>query len=69
MAMHQALNPMIKVVNLVSLIAAPVIVRYQLDWGESFGGTDWIVIGIIAVFVWAFIWAFRQSKKTVIIAK
>jgi len=50
-----ALNPMIKVVNLVSLIAAPVIVQYQ----KSNGAKVAIVI-LIAIFVWG-IW---QSKKS-----
>jgi K(+)-stimulated pyrophosphate-energized sodium pump len=60
-----ALNPMIKVVNLISLIAAPIIVKYQLTWGEPLDLTGWIVIGIVVVLVVAFAWAFRQSKKTI----
>jgi K(+)-stimulated pyrophosphate-energized sodium pump len=51
-----ALNPMIKVVNLVSVIIAPIVVQYK---SLPIGG--WIiVILLIAVLVWA-IW---QSKKT-----
>jgi K(+)-stimulated pyrophosphate-energized sodium pump len=50
-----ALNPMIKVVNLVSLIIAPIIVEYT-DLGIS--GMITIVI-LLAVLVWA-IW---QSKR------
>jgi K(+)-stimulated pyrophosphate-energized sodium pump len=49
-----ALNPMIKVVNLVSLIAAPVIVQQQ-------GGAAIWVVSIILVA--AVIWAIFQSKK------
>jgi K(+)-stimulated pyrophosphate-energized sodium pump len=50
-----ALNPMIKVVNLVSLIAAPVIVKYQdLGWG------GWIVVVVLLACV---IWAIWQSKR------
>jgi K(+)-stimulated pyrophosphate-energized sodium pump len=50
-----ALNPMIKVVNLVSVIVAPIIVQYRhLGWG------GWIaVVVLLGVLVWA-IW---QSKK------
>ena len=50
-----ALNPMIKVVNLVSLIAAPVIVQYQ-----NLGVGGWIAVGVLAA---ALVWAFLQSKK------
>jgi K(+)-stimulated pyrophosphate-energized sodium pump len=52
-----ALNPMIKVVNMVALIAAPLIVQ-QTELG---------VIGyiVIAGLVVSFIWALRQSKKPV----
>jgi K(+)-stimulated pyrophosphate-energized sodium pump len=50
-----ALNPMIKVVNLVSLIAAPILVQYR---SLSFFG--WlVVIGLTA----ALIWGINQSKK------
>jgi K(+)-stimulated pyrophosphate-energized sodium pump len=52
-----ALNPMIKVVNLVSLIAAPVIVKYQ-DLG--IGG--WIVVAILIA---GFIWGLSRSKKPI----
>jgi K(+)-stimulated pyrophosphate-energized sodium pump len=50
-----ALNPMIKVVNLVSLIIAPIIVQYT-DLG--IGGMITIVV-LVAVLSWA-IW---QSKR------
>lgn len=49
-----ALNPMIKVVNLVSLLAAPVIVQFQ---GTI--GTKVAIVILLAILVWA-IW---QSKK------
>ncbi len=51
-----ALNPMIKVVNLVSVIIAPVVVQYR-DLG--LGG--WIVV-LVLVAVLA--WAIMKSKKT-----
>jgi K(+)-stimulated pyrophosphate-energized sodium pump len=50
-----ALNPMIKVVNLVSLLAAPVIVKYQ-----DLGVIGWIVVGLLCA---AIIWALMVSKK------
>jgi K(+)-stimulated pyrophosphate-energized sodium pump len=50
-----ALNPMIKVVNQVSLIAAPIIVHYQ---NLSIGG--WIVVAILVAGV---VWSISQSKK------
>ncbi len=56
-----ALNPMIKVVNLVSLLAAPVIVKYQ-----ELGVVGWIVVVVLFAIV---VWAFLQSKKPVEIKK
>ncbi|MHC1784838.1 MAG: sodium-translocating pyrophosphatase [Anaerolineaceae bacterium] len=50
-----ALNPMIKVVNMVSLLAAPIIVKYQ-----DLGVVGWIVVGVLLA---ATIWAIVQSKK------
>ncbi len=52
-----ALNPMIKVVNLVSLLAAPVIVKYN-----DLGVIGWIVV---VVLFGAVTWAFLQSKKPI----
>ncbi|MBW6472609.1 MAG: sodium-translocating pyrophosphatase [Anaerolineaceae bacterium] len=56
-----ALNPMIKVVNLVSLLAAPVIVKYQ-----DLGVVGWIVVIVLFAIV---TWAFLQSKKPIEIKK
>jgi K(+)-stimulated pyrophosphate-energized sodium pump len=50
-----ALNPMIKVVNLVSLLAAPLIIQAQ-------GVGKWIAIAVLAVIV---AWAIWNSKKDV----
>ena len=50
-----ALNPMIKVVNLVSLLAAPVIVKYQ-----DLGVIGWIIVGLLSA---AIVWALMVSKK------
>ncbi|HSB90942.1 MAG TPA: sodium-translocating pyrophosphatase [Anaerolineales bacterium] len=51
-----ALNPMIKVVNLVSVIISPIVVAYR-----TLGLTGWlIVLALMAVLVWA-VW---QSKRT-----
>jgi K(+)-stimulated pyrophosphate-energized sodium pump len=50
-----ALNPMIKVVNLVALIIAPIVVVYK-----SLGFTGWLVV---ALAVAVLIWAIYQSKK------
>jgi K(+)-stimulated pyrophosphate-energized sodium pump len=52
-----ALNPMIKVVNLVSVIIAPIVVQYKtMDIGIGI-----VVLVLLAGFVWA-IW---QSKRKV----
>jgi K(+)-stimulated pyrophosphate-energized sodium pump len=50
-----AINPMIKVVNLISLLAAPIIVRYS-----SNTTAELIVAAVLAAMV---IWAIVQSKK------
>jgi K(+)-stimulated pyrophosphate-energized sodium pump len=52
-----ALNPMIKVANLVSLIAAPIIVAFQPG--------DPRIIAVMIVFVGMLYWAFRRSKRKV----
>lgn len=52
-----ALNPMIKVVNLVSLLAAPVIVKYS-----ELGVVGWIAVIIMLGVV---IWSIHQSQKPV----
>jgi K(+)-stimulated pyrophosphate-energized sodium pump len=49
-----ALNPMIKVVNMVSLLAAPVLVKYQGGWAT------WVVALLLLAAVW---WSIRTSKK------
>jgi K(+)-stimulated pyrophosphate-energized sodium pump len=52
-----ALNPMIKVVNLVSLLAAPIIVRY-----ENLGVGGWVAVALLAA---GLVWGILQSKKPV----
>ena len=52
-----ALNPMIKVVNLVSVIVAPIIVAY---WPLGLAG--WAVAAVLFA---ALVWAYLQSKKAV----
>jgi K(+)-stimulated pyrophosphate-energized sodium pump len=49
-----ALNPMIKVVNMVSLLAAPVLVKYQGGWAP------WVVAILLLGAVY---WSIRTSKK------
>jgi K(+)-stimulated pyrophosphate-energized sodium pump len=50
-----ALNPMIKVVNLVSVIIAPIVVQYT-----HLGVAGWLVVAIL---VSTLGWAIRQSKR------
>jgi K(+)-stimulated pyrophosphate-energized sodium pump len=52
-----ALNPMIKVVNLVSLIMAPIIVKYA-----THSSTMWIVGALLGT---GLVWAILKSKKHV----
>jgi K(+)-stimulated pyrophosphate-energized sodium pump len=54
-----ALNPMIKVVNLVSLLAAPVIVQAEIK-----GQTTGITVAVI-ILLGLLIWAIRQSRRDV----
>jgi K(+)-stimulated pyrophosphate-energized sodium pump len=51
-----ALNPMIKVVNLVSVIVAPIIVKYST-------GLNWGVVIVAVVLLGVVAWAVMQSKK------
>ncbi len=51
-----ALNPMIKVVNLVSVIIAPLVVQYQ-----ELGFMGWAVVLILLGIL---VWSIRQSKRT-----
>jgi K(+)-stimulated pyrophosphate-energized sodium pump len=53
-----ALNPMIKVVNLVSVIVAPIIVKYST-------GVNWGVIVVAVVLLAVVGWAIMRSKKEV----
>ncbi|NMC14504.1 MAG: sodium-translocating pyrophosphatase [Chloroflexi bacterium] len=56
-----ALNPMIKVVNLVSVLAAPVIVKYNLINQQGSINFGVIIVAIILLaLVW---WAINRSKK------
>ena len=50
-----ALNPMIKVVNLVAVIIAPIIVSYQ-----NLQLAGWLLVLIL---FGALVWAIRQSKQ------
>jgi K(+)-stimulated pyrophosphate-energized sodium pump len=54
-----ALNPMIKVINLVSLIIAPLIVTIRLP-GQPIGLG--VIVAMVICFV-ALIWAIWQSKR------
>jgi len=50
-----ALNPMIKVVNLVSLLFAPIIVTYT-----NLGIVGWLAVIVLVIL---FVWAVRRSKQ------
>jgi K(+)-stimulated pyrophosphate-energized sodium pump len=63
-----ALNPMIKVVNLVSLIAAPILIRYRFinpGWPPVLDLLIWnVIIGIAVLFlVILLVWAYRRSSR------
>lgn len=54
-----ALNPMIKVINLVALIIAPIVVQFRQP-GQPIGIGIWV---IAALCVGGFGWAYWQSKR------
>jgi K(+)-stimulated pyrophosphate-energized sodium pump len=56
-----ALNPMIKVVNLVSLLAAPLIVTAAAPQTDS--GTRTVIIIVMVVLLGVVAWAIRRSKQ------
>ena len=56
-----ALNPMIKVVNLLSLILAPLLVQLQLNAGTTEATT--IILASLLVLGLITIWAIRKSRK------
>lgn len=58
-----ALNPMIKVANLVSLLAAPIIVKYPLQNAD--GSLNWGVAVIAIALLAATAWAIFRSKAPV----
>lgn len=58
-----ALNPMIKVANLVSLLAAPIIVKYPIQNAD--GSVNWVVVTIAVALLAATVWAIFRSKATV----
>ena len=55
-----ALNPMIKVVNMVSLLVAPIIVKYPM---VADGKLNIVVAVIAALLLVAIVWGINQSKK------
>jgi K(+)-stimulated pyrophosphate-energized sodium pump len=57
-----ALNPMIKVANLVSLLAAPIIVKYPMVRAD--GTINFSVVIIAAALLAATVWAIARSKSS-----
>jgi K(+)-stimulated pyrophosphate-energized sodium pump len=55
-----ALNPMIKVVNLVSLLAAPLVVTYA---AQTDGGTRLVVVVVMLALIGVVGWAISRSKR------
>src|SRR5512139_3744957 len=61
-----ALNPMIKVANLVSLLAAPIIVKYPMVQAD--GSINYIVVIIAVALLAATVWAIGRSKSSTMAA-
>lgn len=58
-----ALNPMIKVVNLVSVIVAPIVVQYANVTGTQ-SAVIWIVsLGLVGALVWAIMRSKQQAEE------
>jgi K(+)-stimulated pyrophosphate-energized sodium pump len=55
-----ALNPMIKVANLVSLLAAPIIVKYPIVSAD--GAVNYVVVIVAVALLAATVWAILRSK-------
>jgi K(+)-stimulated pyrophosphate-energized sodium pump len=55
-----ALNPMIKVVNLLALILAPLLVQFQFG---ADGTTNLILLAVLFVLFMMTVWAIRKSNK------
>ncbi len=65
-----ALNPMIKVVNLISLIAAPILILYRFynpGWPPDPNVLMWnFIIGVVVIIlVVLLMWAFRRSRRSI----
>ena len=58
-----ALNPMIKVVNLVSVIVAPIVVQYANVEGSARIGIWAVSLGLVAVLVWAIMRSKAQAEE------
>jgi len=58
-----ALNPMIKVANLVSLLAAPIIVKYPMM--QTDGSLNYVVVAVALALLAATIWPISTSKAPV----
>jgi K(+)-stimulated pyrophosphate-energized sodium pump len=60
-----AINPLIKVMNMVSLLMLPLVLKFHKVPGlEGSGATNrWIAVAIAVVGVIAIAWAVNQSKK------
>jgi K(+)-stimulated pyrophosphate-energized sodium pump len=60
-----SLNPMIKVVNLVSVIIAPIVVQYRV-----MGVAGWLsAAGLLAILVWAILRSKRQTPELRLLAQ
>ncbi|MFX1475912.1 MAG: sodium/proton-translocating pyrophosphatase, partial [Promethearchaeota archaeon] len=59
-----ALNPMIKIVNLISLLAAPILVQFRFlafELGNQLA--FWGIIIAAVVLLLALVWSYRTSKR------
>ncbi len=58
-----AINPLIKVMNMVSLLILPLVMTYNLKDGTDLGARYTIGLGVLGVSLLAVGWAWWQSKR------
>ena len=58
-----AINPLIKVMNMVSLLILPMVLQYNLKDGKMVEGRYSIGLAVLGVALLAVAWAWWQSKR------
>src|SRR5207245_8764871 len=59
-----AMNPLLKVINLVALLIAPVVVTIRAEHGNEIGHIGWRVVGVMLLLIALIVIAVLRSKKS-----